>query len=931
MKKILSIICILAIICTFVVLPINASASSNTLSGSGTLEDPYIIADYDDFVSIWDGAGTDEKFHSGTYFKQTADFSVSLNSLKDELRAEKYFAGSYDGDGYKITISNENNTTVSLFPLLAGKLINLTIDGAITYESGAYGALVKTIDTGAEISNCNVSADFVIDGDSNINFGGFLYNYKTDTNYYIKNCAFTGTITANNYSMTSTNVGISPFVYYAGWRVQDIRVIVDNCYYLQNTIAHNNTTVTTAISQHGVSKATDELDAELMNSGAVNIAGACTWRDSDEGPYIYTSKVMLSGSGTLEEPYLISNSDEFLAIWKNNIPATNAETFCDGVYFEQTADFDITVDQLLDRTANTKRFAGIYNGNGYEITLSNSNNNTCSLFNNIRNATVKNLNIAGDIVGDTGSYGVLAKDMSGSSLIINCNNAVNVKSMASNNVNYGGYVYTASPVDDIFPKIVNCTYTGVMEIPNAEGATNAFIMPYIYYINGVTENVVRECYYDSNKTTPVVQPAGVVGIAKTTEEINGEEFCTMLNDNAYSEQASDKTLKLNEWLINEGTLYVGLTKIIVPGVEVKVQDGITNVANDTLSNIDKVTNFIEILFDDEGMGVSTLTTNNILIKDKNEDNISYKLVSKDRYKYIIDITSLEGDSDYTIVIENIKTYSGTNVKTITKPFKTGKIINIESNPGKMLVNVAYERPVVVGENSAAYDKYLLPKLVDGVTGLNNASAISGGNQLYWKIDLNGYYDVVAVETVQRGDSNLVNDTQNIEIKLSTEEYEPFDDMPSIYKATSAGLNGGINRFEVSNENRNLYRYVCYARESAAMLYCEEVRVYAWVDIITYDWCVTKEGIEVDSIESAGTYNFKFKLKELTGEFPDSQMIVSMFDVNGVMLGVPTVQNVSVSNDAVNTNVILDENVKKVTVIIIDKNTKAMLCDGITIE
>ena len=156
-------------------------------------------------------------------------------------------------------------------------------------------------------------------------------------------------------------------------------------------------------------------------------------------------------------------------------------------------------------------------------------------------------------------------------------------------------------------------------------------------------------------------------------------------------------------------------------------------------------------------------------------------------------------------------------------------------------------------------------------------------------------------------------------------------MPSLYKADSAGLKEGVNSFSVSNANRDLYRFVFYARSSSAMMYCQELRVYAWVDKITNGWTLTKDGEEINSIVGAGTYNFKFNLKELTEEFPDSQLIISKFDVNGGIIGVPTVQDGSVSDDAISTEVTIDENVKKITVVIIDKNTKAMLCDGITLE
>ena len=238
-----------------------------TLSGAGSETDPYLITNATEFVSLSKGTDT----YKGKFFKQTEDFRVSTNVL-DEVRPGKetegsYFDGTYDGDGYTITVSNKGNNRTSLFYGISNIVKNLNVAGSVQIADNSYGVFARNIKYPAVIDNCNISANVTITGNVNINFGVYAYYWENidRKKASIKNSAFTGTITASSISSSSTNVGISPFVYYTGG--SSSFVDTENCYYLEGTIVRDKSGVKSA---HGTSKTSGELNAELMNTTATH-------------------------------------------------------------------------------------------------------------------------------------------------------------------------------------------------------------------------------------------------------------------------------------------------------------------------------------------------------------------------------------------------------------------------------------------------------------------------------------------------------------------------------------------------------------------------------------------------------------------------------------------------------------------------------------
>ena len=118
----------------------------DTLKGSGTEKDPYLITDAADFSAFTaafnTGAGKqDEMFGNGQFFRQTADIDMrsiaGYNGTPSSATLPYYFAGTYNGDGHSLTVDILGKGDRSVFPAVSGTVCNLIIKGRITCDGTA--------------------------------------------------------------------------------------------------------------------------------------------------------------------------------------------------------------------------------------------------------------------------------------------------------------------------------------------------------------------------------------------------------------------------------------------------------------------------------------------------------------------------------------------------------------------------------------------------------------------------------------------------------------------------------------------------------------------------------------------------------------------------------------------------------------------------
>ena len=164
-------------------------------------------------------------------------------------------------------------------------------------------------------------------------------------------------------------------------------------------------------------------------------AGPDSDTDFERGKYYSISKLCdmsdatgctdLLGSGTAEDPYLISSKADLAAL----ATAVNGGNDYNGIYFLMTDCIDLGgSDSPWTPIGNAfeRPFKGIFDGNGHSITGLHISNNTRlnGLFGYINESTVKNISVTGNVSstytgGDAFTAGIVGRTQS-SSTISNC-------------------------------------------------------------------------------------------------------------------------------------------------------------------------------------------------------------------------------------------------------------------------------------------------------------------------------------------------------------------------------------------------------------------------------------------------------------------------------------------------------------------------------
>ena len=163
---------------------------------------------------------------------------------------------------------------------------------------------------------------------------------------------------------------------------------------------------------------------------------------------LYEEKKLFSGgTGTVDDPYLISTADELITFSQQ----VNSGRDFSGQYIFQTADIDLASYSWLPIGLFDSGcyFKGVYNGNGYKIkNLYVEGLEHAGLFGNLE-GTVCNLQleggkIQGDYCGAITSYG-----SNPSSLIVNCYTNITVSGIRAGGI-----------TDDFKGKVLNCYSIG---------------------------------------------------------------------------------------------------------------------------------------------------------------------------------------------------------------------------------------------------------------------------------------------------------------------------------------------------------------------------------------------------------------------------------------------------------------------------------------
>ena len=196
-----------------------------SLSGSGTLSDPYVIGSTDEWeLFVYKTASNS---FTGKYLQLTNDISVSEMA---STNVSYGFSGDFDGNGHKITLtlscndsftgSNEQDQGLALFRFAGNgcAIHNLTVDGTITTVNKFAAGFISYITDGTSsnnkkvaLRNCRSSVGIISTRSGDATSAGFVAISKQYVNLTLNNCLFDG------FFQSSTATQFAGFV---GW--QDI-------------------------------------------------------------------------------------------------------------------------------------------------------------------------------------------------------------------------------------------------------------------------------------------------------------------------------------------------------------------------------------------------------------------------------------------------------------------------------------------------------------------------------------------------------------------------------------------------------------------------------------------------------------------------------------------------------------------------------------
>lgn len=138
----------------------DGSSVSDTLAGTGTKDDPYLITSAEDFICYINHAETYAA--AGTYAKQTADIDLNNKAYKTLATV----AGTYDGAGHTIfrLKAGGGYQKASMFDTVTGTIKNLTVFGGNVVANNTSGSAICLTLNGGTIENCHVKSTKVTAG-----------------------------------------------------------------------------------------------------------------------------------------------------------------------------------------------------------------------------------------------------------------------------------------------------------------------------------------------------------------------------------------------------------------------------------------------------------------------------------------------------------------------------------------------------------------------------------------------------------------------------------------------------------------------------------------------------------------------------------------------------------------------------------------------
>lgn len=406
------------------ILPLNVCAKEDLFEGMGTEADPYRIADANDLLLLAKSVNEEGVTFEDRFFALVNDIDLSgiVFTPIGIYDSGNYFLGTLDGNGYRIknitiNVPGMNN---ALFGMLGGNVLNLEIDGGMI-EGNCCGVFSSHATSGkALVMNCssrNVTVKGIRAGGIVDNFGGSVINCVSE------GCVLEGTDRVGGIS--SYGIGGDS---YGNYYVLDDRTdrakevtiagneeLLDGELNTQDMAERMNQTY----RRHDVYKEEHERhEYGSCNIWAINDVNLLEITNVKQQDVFLENIAKLSGTGALEDPYLINNAEE-LVIFRD---AVNSGYDFSGEYIRQNADIDLSEEVWtpIGSYGTDRYFYGTYDGAGHIITNLTTIETGASAFFGVLGGTVVNLGIDSGVIRGSSCGTIASHAASTSAAIINC-------------------------------------------------------------------------------------------------------------------------------------------------------------------------------------------------------------------------------------------------------------------------------------------------------------------------------------------------------------------------------------------------------------------------------------------------------------------------------------------------------------------------------
>ena len=233
-------------------------------------------------------------------------------------------------------------------------------------------------------------------------------------------------------------------------------------------------------------------DASFGNGGS---GGGCG-NASNVGAAQRVWGSLVMGSGTEADPYQIKCAADFDQLAAN----VNSGATYEGKHFVLVNN-GISVTTMVG-TDDTNSFRGTFDGDAHTLTFNKGTAETsfaeeyCAPFRHVKNATIKNLHVAGTIYTSAKKAAGIVGESHGGLTITGCLSSVNINSSVSGDGSHGGLVSTLSGSGNTI-LIDKCVFDGSFATTNGTIGCGGFIAWPVYNTPTISNSLMKPSSVDA--------------------------------------------------------------------------------------------------------------------------------------------------------------------------------------------------------------------------------------------------------------------------------------------------------------------------------------------------------------------------------------------------------------------------------------------------